>query len=647
MKAHSPKSKVTPAATDYNKIFRISLIVICLLVFGNSLKNKYNLDDELYTNGNPITKDGIKSIPKILTDFSFKNPNGDSYQYRPVTMISFAVETQLFGQKPLISHFISLLLYTGIVLLLFNLFKKMLPDYNLWFIFSVCALFAVHPIHTEVVDNIKCRDELLALLFALLSLKFVIRYFQEEKLSLLFVSYLLLLLSLLSKTSVYPFMASIPLILYFFFDVKGWKLLLPVVPFIFALLTIYLIRQTVLQHHQRALLYSENPLVMVKSFEVKTATAFFVLGKYIQLLLIPDTLRYYYGFKQIDITHWTNLFSIFSLLLHVGLGGYALYQIKKKTILSFSILFYLVHLSMYSNLVVPAPGIMGERFAFIASIGFCLALVYLIFILTKTTLQSSKPVLSSYATYTILLLFSLYSIRSIARNSDWKTKDRLFSHDMEDLQESMKANMIYGELLHHQAQKSRDRVERNERQKKSLKHFTQATSIQPNYDKAWSNKGSAHYMLKQYDSAVVCFKKSIALEFKSEESHLNLAAAYEKLNQTALAVDEYQTTLELNPSNPVALKKRAALPVKNIPQDSLISSLKNEIVKDPTNDRACLKLGRHYLSLQDTTHALAYFELAVKRNPDNHKVAKKLAVFYNQIGNVEKARHYNRMSQKK
>ncbi len=241
MKSNAQKIKPVPVETNYNRIFLISLTVICFLVFGNSLKNKYNLDDELYTNGNPISKAGFKSLPKILTDFTFKNPNGDSYQYRPITMISFAMEAQFFGQKPFVSHLISLLLYTGIVILLFDLLKKMLPTYNLWFIFAVAALFAVHPIHTEVVNNIKCRDELLALFFALLSIKFIIKYFQEDKLLFLFLNYLFLLLSFFSKTSVYPFIASIPLILYFFFNVKGLKLLLPILPFLLVFATFYLI----------------------------------------------------------------------------------------------------------------------------------------------------------------------------------------------------------------------------------------------------------------------------------------------------------------------------------------------------------------------------------------------------------------------
>lgn len=55
-------------------------------------------------------------------------------------------------------------------------------------------LFAAHPLHTEVVANIKSRDEILGLLFAILSLKHFHKYSdtpQVKHLSLSSICFLL------------------------------------------------------------------------------------------------------------------------------------------------------------------------------------------------------------------------------------------------------------------------------------------------------------------------------------------------------------------------------------------------------------------------------------------------------------------------
>lgn len=640
MKADAKKKNaVEHSNPPANRYFLIGLVLLCLLVFGNGLKNKYSLDDDFYTNGNALSKDGFKSIPKIFTDFTFKSPAGDSFQYRPVTMLSFALEAQLFGQKPFVSHFISLLLYTGIVLLLFSLLKKMLPGYNLWFIAAVCALFAAHPMHTEVVDNIKCRDELLAFFFTLLSIHCLIRYFQEQKLLYFFLTYVCLLCAFFSKTSVYPFMASIPLILYFFFDVKGKKILLSIVPFLLVFVTFYLIKQTVLHGHHRVLLVSENPLIAHADFATKSATSFYVLGKYLQLLVFPNPLLYYYGFKHIDLAQWSNWFSILSLLIHVALGLFAVYQFKKKTILSFCILFYLIHMSMYSNLFVLAPGVMGERFAFIASFGFCLALVYLVFTWTHTSLTDTRfP--AGYALLILSVVLAAYSIRSRVRNSDWKNRETLFAHDMEDLENSLKANMIYGELLHQKALESRDNGERISLERKALGHFSKATQIVPDYEKAWSNLGVSYYALAQFDKAVACFEKSTAINPDNKESRMNLAAAYEKNRQTGKAEAEYRSMLQKDSVSLITYKKISELYFNSNQEAEGVKYLKEASRQNPSSDLPYIELGRHYIAVHDTAEALKSFELALKKNPDNPRLTRNLASFYLKMGDKEKAKYY-------
>src|ERR1044071_9005418 len=81
--------------------FAVALFLLTFIVFGNGIYNEYALDDEFYTNGaNKLTLQGIKGIPEIFKSHTFYNNDGTGYSYRPVTVASFAIETQFFGEKP-------------------------------------------------------------------------------------------------------------------------------------------------------------------------------------------------------------------------------------------------------------------------------------------------------------------------------------------------------------------------------------------------------------------------------------------------------------------------------------------------------------------------------------------------------------------
>lgn len=117
----------------------------------------------LHCRGNKLTKMGVRGIPQIFKSHTFYNNDGSGYSYRPVALTTFAIENQFLGENPHASHFISVLLYALCIVILFSLLRKWFNSQGNWFSFFICLLFLVHPLHTEVVDNIKCRDELLTL----------------------------------------------------------------------------------------------------------------------------------------------------------------------------------------------------------------------------------------------------------------------------------------------------------------------------------------------------------------------------------------------------------------------------------------------------------------------------------------------------
>ena len=152
------------------KFYPLIVFVLALVLYSNTIPNEYNLDDVLVTNNHRNTAKGLSTWREILNDFYYEDDMGYRYGYRPVTHLTFAVEHQLFGESPHISHAVNVLLYALLCLFIFYLIQSLDPVRGPTLAFLVAVIFAVHPIHTEVVASIKNRDELLSLLFAVLSL---------------------------------------------------------------------------------------------------------------------------------------------------------------------------------------------------------------------------------------------------------------------------------------------------------------------------------------------------------------------------------------------------------------------------------------------------------------------------------------------
>lgn len=188
-----------------------------LLVYANTISNDYNLDDELVTRNHRLTSQGISAIPEIISSYYYEDKFGHRYDYRPVVHICFALEHELFGESPHISHLINTLLYAVMCWLLWLFLSQLFPQSLKMMAWMATLLFAFHPMHTEVVASIKNRDEILALGFALASGLILLRGFSKGKFLLhLILAAILLTIGFLSKVTVLPMALILPLGLLYF-----------------------------------------------------------------------------------------------------------------------------------------------------------------------------------------------------------------------------------------------------------------------------------------------------------------------------------------------------------------------------------------------------------------------------------------------
>ncbi|MBN2682045.1 MAG: hypothetical protein JXR58_06020, partial [Bacteroidales bacterium] len=355
------------------------ILIFAFLLYGNTIPNKYALDDLYVTSDNPQIVKGVSGIPEIFTTF-YTELNDVKFAYRPIVKVSYAIEYEFFGKNPHASHLINVLLYAlGGGLLFLLLSRKMFFRQDNLFSFLVVILFMAHPVHTEVVASLKNRDELLSFIFSISATYLAFVFIDRKKILFLMLAAFLIFIAYLSKPSALVFVALIPLCLYFFRNIRIKELVIVFIAiFVFAIVARYL-PKWILDNGNRGYYFIENPLVEGVGLLKTLGTGMTSLWFYFKMLFLPYPLLFYYGYDTIPIVSLFNPIAIFSLLLHLTLLIIAILNLKKKSIISFSILFYFISISMFSNIVKPAMGIVAERYMFTAILGFAIVLVFLSF----------------------------------------------------------------------------------------------------------------------------------------------------------------------------------------------------------------------------------------------------------------------------
>lgn len=535
------------------KKFRIYILicVVTLIQYGNTFNHDYAWDDAIVVTQNERVQQGL-SKP---ADF-FRNIKSDEvqyrYGYRPISLLSFALDIELSGMKPKTGHVMNVLYYALLCCLIFYFLLRMFPEKGVLFSIIVLGLFIIHPVHTEVISNIKSRDEILAMIFGVSSLIFLLNLLEKSKNKFINAGMMLLtlILSFLSKENGITFVGVLMLVAYF----KNTNLIpsylkygLPVLGGILLVAIRYFVySDTVFENNATELLesfrYKEdgfvgNPLFDAVGFMEILPNVFNILIKDLGLMIFPITLVHDYGFSHSTIVSWSNPLVIVSVIFHLGLIYVIIREFKKKSILLFGILFYFITLSVYLHIIQIGPDYMGERFLFVPSLGFIIAIVAFVerisitksFLDTKSIRKNGK---TKIAWGILGLFFIMGFVKTIDRNKAWENNTTLFEADIEALDDCARAQYNYACLLHNKYYQNPTPTS----QKKILYHYKRAVEISDRSMKAMLDLGNAYMEFGQVESGKLIFEQAV-------ESHQGLAAPLMQLGKYYLSQSDFKSAL--------------------------------------------------------------------------------------------------------
>jgi tetratricopeptide (TPR) repeat protein len=563
-----------------------------------------------------------------------------------VVKLTFALEYQIWGDKPGRSHAINILLYWLASVVLFSVLRRLLTGYNILFPFLATLLFMVHPLHTEVVASLKNRDELLAFLFGMGTLSMVLTYLEKKNPLYILIAILFFVIGYLSKSSILPFLLLIPLAIRFFTHTPGKTLLLMVAILGVVAVVAQLGPKMYLADAQRNNLFIENPLFGEKDFWIRLGTGLTSLLFYVKMMLWPHPLLYYYGFDMIPVVGMGDLKALLSLALHGGLLFMAIRGWRSKSLWSFAIFWYLIAIAMYSNVVIPVVGIVGERFAFTASLGFVIIVTALIFKLFKNdpkNLTIEMDVRLKIITVMVLIMIP-GTVASINRNRDWRNLFDLYHHDIKHLNNSAKANIDYAGLLMNSVYQDENFIRHGAvnqyKYQKIVTHFRRAIELYPDNYKTINDLGTVYLFIgKNYDSAVYFLQKAIALDSTKQPAWVNLGMAYKENKEYDKALACYERILKIDPNQVKAVFAMANVYHDMGDFDRAVRMNEEMIRKYPELEMPYINIGNYHMLRKDTATAVFYWEKAAAIRP-SFELCVQLNSMYLIKGDKQKADYY-------
>lgn len=571
------------------------------VLYLNTFGHIYCLDDYSVIKENWVTKGGLKNLELMFTkEYRFGAWNSPGSLYRPLSLLIFSLQWQLSPDNPAVGHIMNAVVYGLSGWVLWITWRRILAGYPPILPALTVLFFMAHPVHTEVVANIKSLDEILALLFSTVSLYCIWRYFEQNKNSWLIWSVLSYTLALFSKESSITFLAIFPLCIWFFTDRKLGENLRISARFLAPAAIFLLIRHQVLSAQPYPEVYSEldNFIVGAKETSTRLASAFMMCGLYLKTLVFPHPLISDLGYPQMKLVTFADWRALAGFFIYAGMFIWALMNLGKKHVLAFAILFFLISFSLFSNVLMLIGTSYGERVLYTPSFGFALALAWLVTRLFGIRWEENVPLARQltnpggkgtpvWGLAGVILL--AYSVKTVMRNPAWYTSYTLYKADIpnspncaklnyhlgiETIKEGMneetgvvtdsnwvnKAINYYSRAIelfpqYHDAYGSRGLAYfRLQKYNEAYRDYQQALKHRPNDDKVLSNMGFIYFLRNQLDSAETVYRKSVALNPRFIDARRNLGAVLAMKKQFPAAIEQWQEGLKYEPENPTLLQ---------------------------------------------------------------------------------------------
>ncbi|MCS7079635.1 MAG: hypothetical protein NZ585_06250 [Chloracidobacterium sp.] len=623
-----------------------AVALLTALVYANTLVNGFTFDDISIVQTNPYITDW-RRIPWLFTKGYWSHKTGGGGNYRPLSLVTFTLEYAAWGLWAAGYHLTNTLLHTANVILLFHLLRcyRATPG-----VAGVTALvFAVHPIHTEAVANVVGRSELLGLTFGGLMWW---AWIKSRRVKQTFVwraaAAAAYLAALLSKEN----MVVLPAALWLAEAIRTrrqrqrygdraaqyrhlWRLTAPFWVFAAALAPYFWLRASAGEGVAQT---SGVGIVPLAGYTVgQRALIMLEVGLvWYRLLFIGYPLRPWYDETNISVTLDWNQPKMLGLLITGGLIVAAWLCRRRAPLVAFAVGFWFITLTVVSNVPIPLGALIGERWLYVPSVGYAVAVGYGVWLLWKQTprleaacLRAGRRLRAEVVRLCLgvclVAVVGSYTYRTVQRNLDWRDNYTLFSRFIEtDPRHPLGYVNVGDAIVRSQPAQARVFYE------KALQ--LEPRSISANIMLTTLDIDAGAFATAQERLARMLTKEPPGLPLPSNEwglIHALYAQALAGLGETEQARREAQTALRYAPDAPQSLLATGEALVMAGERAAAIEVYRRLTTLLPKAGRPRARLGVLLLEAGDATAAERELTIAAQLLPDSPLVKNWL----------EKARH--------
>ncbi len=577
----------------------------CLLAYSNGLTGAFAYDDKAIVRDNFRLRAPERAVELFTTQY-FGGKAGTGTAYRPILLLSYAVQWWIHGGDALPFHAGNVLLHLGATLALAGLLRRvgLAPPAAL----AAALLFAVLPVHVEAVTSVVGRGETLAAAFLLPALRLALDVAEGRGRRGWRLAASLVLYGLACLTKESAAVAPALLVLLLAYRAEGplaarlLEALRRAIPFSLGaaavLWGVFRARSAVLGGAFGAagtgIFEVENPLAPMRPWP-RAANACAVFLRYLGRMALP--LRLSSDESAWSIPRLSPRDALFWLApaLVAALALASLARLRGRSPSALGFLFLAVAFLPTANLLFPTGTIFGERLAYLPSAGFC--------VIAGTWIAGAAETLPAARAAALTAVVLLFGARTIVRNPVWRSDEALFTNMVRVSPKSAKAHYDFAYMS---AENGRDRV--------ALEHYVRATEIYPGYWDAWAGTGRVERTLGDLDASEQSYARSLALVPTYENGFFGLGMAREGRGDPEGALDAYRRGLRANPQS-LPLAYRMALVLSGERRSTALFAWRRALAIEPNSLPARLGFADFLAAAGRRGEALAQVDEALRLSP--------------------------------
>lgn len=540
----------------------LGLVLLVAAVYGQVSGHAFiNFDDSEYVYANP---DVLQGLTPATIRWAFTT--GHAANWHPLTWLSHALDVTLFGTWPGGHHLTNVVIDAANAVLLFLVLRAMTGA--LWRSAFAAALFAVHPLHVEVVAWVSERKELLGTLFGLLAIGAYHRYSLRPSAARMAAVAAFLALSLLSK----PMWVTLPFVLLL---LDLWPLARPESPArllveklpLFCLSTLSCLVTWLAQSRSGAMA-SAFPL------SERALNAPLAILAYLRQAVWPTGLAVFYPHPGSLHEHVSRPAAGLALVC-VGLLAIGAVAARRfRPYAAVGALWFLGTLVPVIGLVQVGLQSRADRYTYVPLIGLFVLGAWSLGELAGA-LPRSKAWLAGTAG-AILVALALLAHRQAAF---WHDGEPLYRHAIAVTEKNWLAWNNLGTTVLDKG-----------RPAEALASFEAAVRIIPDYAEAWYNAGVALGQMAQAQRALAAYRESLRLDSSNHDAWVNLGVLLGQ-NDPQEALRAFERAVRIRPDSAFAWYNAGVALARLGESNRAIAAHREAVRLDPSNAEAWLNLG--------------------------------------------------------